>query len=172
MSNIRIEESNMVFEFPEEDVFRIENCSTVKAIGEGVKIVEMIVKHNTRLIFIEAKNSSPRPVSGNNVRFDEFMQEIYEKFCNSLILLAGIALNRPFKANSPLPASLTVPTIASMPIHFYLIINNHKEEWLPPLNDELNRLLGAVKKCFAIERVNVLNDLMARKLQLISAQTA
>jgi len=170
MSNIRIEESEMIFDFPEEDVFLIERCPTIAALGGGVKIVEMIVKHNTRLMFIEAKKSSPKP--GNAERFDEFMQEIYEKFRNSLILFAGIALDRPFTVNSPLPASLTASVIASMPIHFYLIINNHKEEWLPPLNDELNRLLGAVKKCFAIKSVAVLNDSMAQKLQIISGQVS
>lgn len=165
MSDVEIEESGMIFKFPEEDLFHIEKCSTVKAIRKGVKTIEMVVKQNQKLIFIEAKQSSPQP--GNTERFDEFMQEIYEKFRNSLILFSGIALKRPFKKNTQFPKNLTAKAIANSSIHFYLIIKGHKEEWLSPLSDELNSSLNAVKKCFAIKDIKVLNDAMARQYKLI-----
>ena len=116
MSSKEIRESGMVFAFPEDDLFWIEQCPTVRAIGEGVKVVEMIVRQNNVLVFIEAKQSSPRP--DNQQPFDIFIEEIYEKFRNSLLLFAAISLNREFKKTSHLPANITPGIIASAPIRF------------------------------------------------------
>jgi hypothetical protein len=162
---IKIEESNMVFDFAEDDVFWIEKCPTVKAIGDGVKIVEMIVKQNDVLMFIEAKQSSPRP--DNKEPFDDFMKEMYEKFRNSLILFAGIALHRRFRENSQLPTNFTPSVIETLPIRFYLIIKGHKEEWLPPLDEALQLSLGVIQKCFGIASVKVINDSTAKNHNLI-----
>lgn len=166
MTRIRVEESGMVFDFSQDDIFQIEKCPTVAALGDGVKIIEMIVKQHETLIFIEAKQSSPQP--GNQEPFDEFIKQIYEKFRNSLILFAGLALNREFKEKSLLPAHFTPVAIATLPMRFYLIIRGHKDEWLPPLDEALQLSLGAVKKCFGIASVKVINDLTARQYRLIS----
>jgi hypothetical protein len=160
-----IEESGMTFEFCEDNLFHIENCNTVKNLGEGVKKVEMAVMLNKKLAFIEAKSSSPAP--DNQDKFDEYIQGIYEKFRNSLLLLTGIALDRPFKAKSQLPKNIDVNTIGKSKIHFYLIIKGYKDEWLPSLNDALKFTLHAIAKCFVIDKILVLNDTLAREYKLI-----
>jgi hypothetical protein len=86
------------FEFCEDNLFHIENCNTVKNLGEGVKKVEMAVMLNKKLAFIEAKSSSPAP--DNQDKFDEYMQRIYEEFRNSLLILPGIAFICKF---NPIP---------------------------------------------------------------------
>ena len=167
MNTTTVPESGMVFTFPTVDILRIEICSTAATIGPSVKIVEMIVIHNHHLYFIEAKSSSPHP--GSAAKLDEYVQDIYEKFRNSLIIFAGLLVNRPFKQTTPLPSSFTPTTLAKIPIHFCLIINGHEEEWLPPLSDAFNMRqdLAAINKCFVIKSTIVLNDTMARKYGLI-----
>jgi hypothetical protein len=167
--NQDIEESGMTFSFNENDLFHIEKCATFSAMSQGVKIVEFIVNQSERLVFIEAKKSSPKP-DKDNVDFDIFITEIYEKFQNSLLLYIGLMLSRPFSTQSIIPKNHSINQLKHAKIQFYLIINGHKDEWLPPIDEALNLRLKAVKKCFAISSIKVLNDKMALNYNLITTK--
>lgn len=72
-TKITIEESKMMFgEFDKEKVFIIEKSNLYKSLGKGVKIAEFVLLQDlNKLIFLEAKSSSPRDT--NKIRFDEFI---------------------------------------------------------------------------------------------------
>ena len=83
---IEIEESGMKFgPFEYSHIFQIEKSKLYKNL-HNVRTVEFILENNNKLQFIEAKSSSPKPVPDNLVRFEEFIDEISQKFLHSLNL--------------------------------------------------------------------------------------
>lgn len=93
---IQINESDMLFgDFEEESVFQIENSKLHKNVGNGIKVVEFILLSiENELSFIEAKSSSPKPVKDNIIRFNEFINEISDKFIHSFNLYYSAILQR------------------------------------------------------------------------------
>ena len=81
---IRVVESNMIFEFEEKHIFQIENSNLHSSLGDGIKTVEFVVSVKPdEILFVEAKSSSPQPKAENKERFDEFIDEISDKFIHS-----------------------------------------------------------------------------------------
>jgi len=62
-------ESNMNFEFPDEDFYYIEKSPLLKQV-DGFCSCECIVKLGEKVALIEAKSSTPHPQ--NKTKFDEF----------------------------------------------------------------------------------------------------
>lgn len=162
-------ESGMAFSFPEESCYKVEDSGTHKSLGTGIKICECIVKHNEKVLFIEAKTSFAKP--GNKEGFSEGIQEIVEKFRNSILVYAGILVDRPYMEREELPSELTLVAVRRVPMKCYLLIKNHEKEWLPPVDEALNQALLSVRKTFAIADIKVMNAEMALKYHLIRAIT-
>jgi hypothetical protein len=59
--------------------------------------------------------------------------------------------------------------LSHVDVRFILVINGHKEEWLPPLQDALRAALRSTVKTwsFSPTSVAVLNDVLARQYGLI-----
>lgn len=168
MTGITFNESNMTFgPFKNEDIFRIEKCKTYQSIQQDVKISEFLLIHNKKLHIVEAKSSSPHPT--NEVDFDEFINEIYSKFHNSVILFLALRHDR-HQVKSDLSKKFLKLDLSNTSFCLTLIIHDHKEEWLPPIQEELNTLITPLINAWASQKTQlvVINDLIAREHGLIA----
>lgn len=96
--NIEIEESGMTFgPFLKKEVFYVEKSINYQKIQKSIKIAEFMYlktqKHPT-LWIVEAKSSAPAPDGKNHQRFSEFLDEIKQKFINTLDLGFSTRLGR------------------------------------------------------------------------------
>lgn len=168
-------ESGMRFGIYQEGYcFHIEKSDLYQKIQEDVKIAEFLLyrdtdKHSQPAVWIiEAKSSSPQP--RNQSEFDNFIQEIKEKFFNTLFLYVSIKLQRHTITNE-LPTMFEGLDIKETNFRFILVIKGHQEGWLPPLQDELRKTLKPILKIWNLPptSVFVLNDGGAQKYGLIQA---
>ena len=172
MTTQPIIESGMRFGlYSEEHCFHIEKSDLYQKIRENVKIAEFLlyrgIKDNQPIVWIvEAKSSSPQP--SNQLNFDNFIQEIQEKFFNTLLLYISIKLKRH---DIPHQFSNLFQDIDLKKTNFcfILVIKGHKEAWLPPLQDALTKELRPIVKIWNLPptAVVVLNDILAQELELI-----
>ena len=178
MSEKSIEESGMSFgPFNEDYLFHIEECATIKNINksakkaEGVQIAEFLLltlKNELPTIWIiEAKSSAPQP--SNQTDFDNYINNIRDKLSNSLLLFFAIYLKRHIATESELSENFQQTNMSAASFNLILIINGHNEEWLPPLQDALQKSLKPTVKIwnFSPTSVRVLNGDGARELGLI-----
>ncbi|MEI8080061.1 MAG: hypothetical protein WCH61_10590 [bacterium] len=132
-------------------------------------MVELLLLNKSKVLLVEAKQSSPKP--DNQPDFRDFMTDIREKMTNALSLFMGARLGRyGALAKSELPSDLAIVDLAQSQFRFVLIIKGHKAEWLGPLQEELNLELRGLAGAFAIQApfVAVMNDIMAREHKLIA----
>lgn len=161
-----INESGMRFgEYTEETVFQIEKSHIYKKIQQNIPIAEFILlqfSHNKPIIYIiEAKSSSPRQT-------EHYISDIQTKFINSLTLWFALRLERHPDNISELSAAFQKLEIKTLDIRFILVIKKAKKDWLPPLQDMLNKALRPTLKLWGIssQAVVVLNEEMARQYKL------
>lgn len=164
---IQINESNMIFGYFEEDrVFQIENSKLHKNIGNGIKVVEFILlSKENELSFIEAKSSSPKPVKDNIIRFNEFINEISDKFIHSFNLYYSAILQRCKECEELNPSFMNLDN-SQINFKFILVIKGHRTEWLMPLSDALKESLSYHNTIWK-SKVIVFNDELAKKYKLI-----
>jgi hypothetical protein len=173
MKMLEFEESGMLFAFAESECFRIEKSSLYDSVNrgsdknEGVKIAEFLLMrnkthHEDQIWVIEAKSSSPRPETQPG--FDGFIAEIREKLVNAFSLYIAACLNRHSEADKELPASFRNIHLTKTNVRFFLVINGHKESWLPPLQEALSKALRVTIKIWGLSptSVAVINDEMAK----------
>lgn len=166
-------ESGMTFgPFPEGSCFPIERSTSYKAIEAGVKIAEFLLLRQSRdnspvVWVVEAKSSTPRPQSQPD--FDEFIEEIRQKLSNALSLGLAACLGRHPASGEELSESFKNLDLGKVSFQLVLVINGHKDDWLPPLNDALSAALHSVVKTWALSptAVTAINDGMARDYGLI-----
>lgn len=161
-----IKESEMFFgSYPDDRVFRIENSDTHRRAGEGIHSVEFIyLQENDKLLFVEAKSSFPR-LATSKERYDEFINEIYEKFIHSFDLYIASKVGR----YTELGGMIKDVKDSELKYRFVLVINGHKDEWLLPITEELNSKLKYHKKIWKSEVVAI-NEKTAEKFKLINAK--
>lgn len=159
---VTINESGMTFgPFPENQVYRIEKADVYTSLGQGIKAVEFVYKKGTdKLFFVEAKSSSPRPEREN---FDNYIDDIADKFIHSFNLWLTLNLGR--REDEIASNMLDVPMETSI-FRFILVINGHKEAWLPPIKEALERRMMADRKIWN-HKIIVINDSLARDRGLI-----
>lgn len=161
-------ESFMKFSFADDDVFRIEKDELVCGCS-GLKACECVVLISSRIAFIEAKSSTPNPNSGE--RFNEFIDDIKQKFTDSLNLFEGIKTGHlGEEALMRLPLNLRNAEIHTNDYLIYLIVHGHRLDWLPGLQDALREALRNVIKEWNLRDSNVkaLNEEIAKELHLIT----
>lgn len=161
-------ESFMKFSFADDDVFRIEKDELVCGCS-GLKACECVVLISPRIAFIEAKSSTPNPNSGE--RFNEFIDDIKQKFTDSLNLFEGIKTGHlGEEALMRLPLNLRNAEIHTNDYLIYLIVHGHRLDWLSGLQDALREALRDVIKEWNLRDSNVkaLNEEIAKELHLIT----
>lgn len=165
---IQIKESNMIFgDFQEDEVFKIEMSTLHNKIGSGIKVVEFVLlRNNNELNFIEAKSSSPRPTSNNIIRFNEFIDEISDKFIHSFNLFYSAILRRNNDYDE-ISSKFFQLDNSKTKFKFILVIKGHDIEWLLPISEALKKKLSYQNIIWKSE-VIVMNDNIANKYNLIN----
>ena len=177
---ITIEESGMRFgPFAETHCFQIENSPLHNSAQPGVQIAEFLLIKNVQddeppqVWIIEAKSSSPNPNSllpDGAENFLGFIAEIRDKMLNTLTLGVTACIGRHANAGQALPQAFTDLPLGRTVFRLVLVINGHKEKWLPPLQDALVKELRVTSKTWNLgaRSVVVMNDTMARDHGLIA----
>ncbi len=175
MTDEPMEESGMVFgPYQKGHCFRVERSGTYARIGDGVRMAEFILLKTGKsgrsvMWIVEAKSSSPQRGSGEN--FVIFIDEIKDKFINAFALGWASCLRRHREADAELPAAFREIDLEQVDVKFVLVIDGHKEDWLAPLRDALEKALRATQKTWAFspQCVVVLNEEGARRHRLIAS---
>ena len=157
-------ESGMTFSFDEDDFFYIEKSKHFNEI-KGAKPCECVVLHNGNVLLIEAKSSTPRP--NNKERFEEFVGKIVQKFSDSYTYYCASHQKR--HPSDELAPNLQAIPLAAQQFEFYLIINDHKRDWLPPVLDQLKKMMQKNLKLWGFNDacVKVVNEELAFSKGLI-----
>lgn len=176
MTTEPIIESGMTFgPYPAGQCFHIERSTCYEKIQEGVKMAEFLLlrqqEEGLTVLVVEAKSSSPRPETQPN--FAEFINEIRTKLTNGFLLAVAAWLQRHPVAKDELPDAFKALDLRAQGFRFVLVINNHKQEWLEPLQSALSLALKPVVQTWALPAtsVAVLNHELAQKYGLISPAT-
>jgi hypothetical protein len=167
-------ESGMTFgPYPDGHCFYIEKSTTYAAVQEGVQMGEFLLLRREEgkapsIFIIEAKSSTPRPETQPN--FDGFIAEIREKLTNALGLGLASCLRRHATAAAELPEPFRNLDLAICNFRLVLVINGHKKEWLPPLQNALARALHSTSQTWALgaNAIAVINEEGARQYGLIT----
>ena len=164
---VQINESNMIFgDFEEDKIFQIEKSKLYNKTGNRIKVVEFVLLRNeNELNFIEAKSSSPRPTSNNIIRFNEFIDEISDKFIHSFNLFYSAILKRN-KDYGEINNNFFELDSSKIKLKFILVINGHELEWLLPISDAIKKKLSYQNSIWKSE-VIVMNDKLAGKYNLL-----
>ena len=174
MTTQTIIESGMTFgPYPEGLCFYIEKSECYQTIQDGVKMAEFLLLRQRNLgeapvvWVVEAKQSSPRPENTKN--FSDYMDELRSKLTNALMLCAAVRLQRHTVGWNEFPEPFQALDLQNASFRFVLVINGHKEDWLPPLQDALKKALRPVVKTWGLppSSVVVLNHDLAQKYDLI-----
>ncbi|MFW9606231.1 MAG: hypothetical protein ACMV0I_06745 [Pseudomonas sp.] len=172
--SIIIYESGMYFgPYPDEDCFELEKSAIYQQIKQGVMMAEFALVRRSKdkppiVWLVEAKSSSPKPATQPN--FNEFIEEIRQKLTNALHMVLAARLERYSESINDLPAGFRALSLQEE-FKLVLVVNKHREDWLPPLQDELNSVFAVLCKTFGLKpsSVAVINDEKARSLRLIQS---
>ena len=167
-------ESGMTFgPYPNGHFFHIERSASYAAIQQGVQMGEFLLlriemDRVPMMFVVEAKSSTPRPETQPN--FDAFVSGVRDKLANALALGLACCLKRHAAAASELPQPFQTLNLAAVRFRLVLIINGHRKEWLPPLQDAMVKALHATTQTWALgaNAVAVINDEGARKFGLFA----
>ena len=165
----RISESHMTFVVDEDATFEIEKADCINRM-QGVKIVEFVsLLGDTTVSFVEAKTSAPNPEGFEPTKFPLYIKDIIEKFQNSIALMNVAAIKRRRDIYEILPMAMQEFQWAKAQYKLYLVIKNHRKEWLFPVSDALKKGMKPILKCWGIPDSNlkVINEDIARERQLI-----
>jgi len=114
------------------------------------KDVDFIIKKGEKILFIEAKTSSPKEL-------DKYISGISLKFLDSLIIFISIILGR--NESSIITKEMKDITHLKNKIQFVLIIKNTAKEHLRPIRDALNKKNRKITAMFSLENdVIVMNE--------------
>ncbi|WP_193768957.1 hypothetical protein [Metasolibacillus meyeri] len=162
---IQVSESDMLFEFEENQIFSIENSRLHTEIGKGIKSVEFVVSlKEQEFVFIEAKSSSPQPTKDNQEKFDTFIQDVSDKFVHAFNMFLTAILRRYH--DEAIPINFLEMNKQEATFKFILIIKGHQIEWLQPLQDAFSKSLLYHRKIWG-SHVIVMNEELARDYRLV-----
>lgn len=148
-----IVESNMLLPFDNQNAYRIEQANIVQE-KRDIKVCEYFALINGRMLLIEAKSSSPRPE--NKIKFDEFIDEISQKFIDTLLLFNALSIGRHGEAErNNLPTNIQQIPLANVQYAMYLIVHGNEIEWMEPILAALKLKLKHCLKSWNIQDINV-----------------
>jgi hypothetical protein len=167
--SISIEESGMSFgPFSEDNVFAIESSPLFTNLGKGLKIAEFVLLRDftnrpQEAWVVEAKSSAPK-------EHTDYVDEIRQKFTNSIQLTFASCLKRHRNATELLPPGFLNLDLENCPIKCILVVRNFPKAWLDPLQKALIKEMNSLVKTMGLKpgSVVVINDEMARGRNLIT----
>ena len=152
---VTFKESGMTFSFEKSNIFYIEKSERFNRI-EGAKPCECVVLHDGKVFLIEAKRSTPNPK--NAEQFVAFLDEIAQKFNDSDTYYNATHQNR--QRPDEVSHNLQSIPLSRQNYEFCLIINGHQREWLPPVQDQLKKMMKKSLKLWGVDDacVKVVNE--------------
>lgn len=166
-----VRESGMDFILDESATFYFEKSQTISGIS-GLKKAEFAVKINssehTIIRIIEAKTTAPN-ICESGEDSSNYVHCIHEKFRDSLIALNVALIKRNKDIFQELPQPFLGVNLENVKFQLYLVVKNHKREWIPSLNDALKREMSSLIKCWNIldADVKAFNEESARRRNII-----
>lgn len=156
-------ESKMTFDFADDSFYHIEK-SPLHSQVKGYATCECIVMLQDKVTLLEAKSSTPNP--RNEEDFDNFICDIVAKFRDTMSFYHAVMLRYD---EENMGAEIKSVNLKDANYQFLLIVHGHKEEWLPPVMDELKSKLRHILKIWRVKDtdVKVINDTIAKKLNII-----
>lgn len=96
------------------------------------------------------------------------MQEIFEKFTNTLTLFMAMRCKR-HTTHEELPSSFHDLSLDNTEFRFVLIINNYPDDWSDQINDSARqlKLFKRLEKTWKLSQIIIINDSVARDYNLI-----
>jgi len=99
----------------------------------GTKDVDFIIKRGNKLLFVEAKTSSPQEPKD----YEDYITEIVGKFIDSLFIFTGIVLNRKNTQSSIITPEMNKVSHLKGSMQLVLIIKEAEKLHLRPIRDSL-----------------------------------
>lgn len=168
--SVTITESGMTFgPFLDEHCFYIEKSKVYNKLQSGLQIAEflLIQPDKNSLLVVEAKSSAPNPTNKDSqTNFDNYITEIAEKLFNAFSLGLALCLERHVNNKDEVSNCFKQMSHNSVKVKLLLVINGHKDEWLIPLNEALQKKLRSVSKIWPLEVITI-NEKTAKKYNLI-----
>lgn len=158
------QESRMTFDFPDECLYHIET-SPLHIQVDDFSTCECVVMFHNKVTLIEAKSSAPRP--GNKNDFDKFINDIAQKFRDTMTFYNAVMLRHD---GENVGNNLKAIDLRNADYQLFLIIHGHKEEWLPPVMDALKSKVRHLLKVWRIKdtSVKVINETIAKDWHVIA----
>lgn len=161
---ITVTESGIEFgPFEQDHIFHVEKSPCVTSL-KGIKVCEFAwrsVKEN-QLVFIEAKSSVPHP-SKSPIEYEEYFNDMLEKFDNSLQLLLVGCVHKNTMLASELAPGVSGVNWNRTKILFYLVIPQAPIGVLEGLTSKLRRSLRRQLKIWEAEAFVINEQLVKRK---------
>ena len=127
----------------------------------GTKDVDFIIKRKNKLLFVEAKTSSPQEL-------EDYISDIVVKFIDSLFIFTGIVLNRKNTQSTIITSEMNKISHLKGSMQLVLIIKNAEELHLRPIRDLLQSKLRKIIKMYSLEpSVIVMNETQSREKNFI-----
>jgi len=140
----------------EDDIFYKKMSSKF-----GTKDVDFIIKRENKLLFIEAKTSSPKEL-------EHYIYEIVIKYIDSLFIFTGIILNRKNTQSSIITPEMNKISHLKGSIQLVLIIKNIEKRHLIPIRDLLQNKLRKIIRMYSLESsVIVMNEAQSKNKNFI-----
>lgn len=165
-------ESEMTFGvYDSDNIFRIEESESYqKNQTVGAKVVEFVLWHNKKMLFLEAKKSTPNyhnieKSEDKKENYHQYIKAITGKFNDSVDLYFSTYVGR--QNRSEISEKLLALNYANLDIVFVVVIKNAFTDSLIHYKEKLNKELQVKMKLWNIKDLIVIDEEMARKKGLI-----
>lgn len=165
---VAITESGITFgHFSTDDCYEIEHSQGHNSLGQGFKMVEFTYMSGQKLFVVEAKSTIPRSTS--QPEYDNYWDEIFEKFENALTLQLMAFVKRNPLAESELPQNHKLIDWQQTSLQLRLVIPTVPKQHLAPITDKFRQRLYKLKKLWSISdtHIFVINEEKARQEGLL-----
>jgi hypothetical protein len=149
-------ESGLDFQLEADRTFRPEaedNLARLQDVMHCDFVVMQKERPRPHVDLLEVKSSSPHP--DNAPDLESFLQEVCQKFLNSLLVFLRC---KGGVFDVKLPSAYEAVDALACDYRFLLIIKGHKPEWCLPLMDALNVRLRDIQKSFQLKQTRVANE--------------
>jgi Holliday junction resolvase len=157
-------ESGMTFTFDNAFTYIMEDDKFYKKLSSkyGTKDVDFIIKRDDKLLFIEAKTSSPKELN-------EYISDIAMKFTDSIWIFVAILLERTNTQSICIPSQMKDLAHIKSKIQLFLIIKNAEKRHLGNIKNALTKKLRKEIQMFSLEpNVIVMNESQAENKKFIN----
>jgi hypothetical protein len=164
MSIVVVQESGMDFPLDDTKTFFIEKSTFVNKLN-GFQLCEYVtIDNNSRVNMVEAKTSFAKPT--NTQDFEEDIQEIVDKYSDSLQIFNALLLRHPLESSV---AQMTGVNLRNADYLLVFVVKSLPLDGLPPIMNALKSRMKSVLKLWNIPDtfVKVFNEDKARAFGII-----